>query len=300
MSETESKESTIKKVYSNPITGYGSVRDTYQQANKINPGIRYVDVKEYLDKQQHRQTRFKYKGSNSFVSPHALFEIEADLIDMTKAAEQNNGYRYALVAIDNFTKFAYAVPMKSKQPHDVTTSFNEVLNKIGVPKQLYSDREGSFESKEFIRLLNQHNIKHIISNTGAHSIERFNRTLKHNTMLRLDAMNLDRFKWVDQLKPIIDKYNNTIHNTTEMTPNQAKKHGNQLMVSYNIWAKAKRNRQYPEISLGDDVRVKTIKDSKTKGYDPKFSKEVYQVTFIKDNSYLVNDGKKKRTFVMNC
>ena len=87
MSETESKESTIKKVYENAASGYGSVRDTYIQADKINPGIRYVDVKEYLDKQQHRHIRFKHKGSNSFVSPHALFEIEADLIDMTKKAE---------------------------------------------------------------------------------------------------------------------------------------------------------------------------------------------------------------------
>ena len=247
MSETESKEATIKKVYENAASGYGSIRDTYRQANKINPGIRYVDVKEYLNKQQHRQTQLKYKGSNSFVSPHALFEIEADFIDMTKAAEENDGFRYAFVAIDNFTKFAYAVPMKSKLGPDCTTAFKEVLNKIGVPKQLYSDREGGFESNVFITLLNQHSINHIISNTGAPSIERFNRTLKHNTMLRLDAMNLDRFKWVDQLKPIIDKYNNTIHNTIEMSPNQAKKPGNQLVVSYNIWNKAKRNRQYPEI-----------------------------------------------------
>ena len=99
--------------------------------------MRYVDVKEYLDKQQHRQTQFKYKGSKTFVSPHALFEIEIDLIDMTKKSEENDGYRYALVAIDNFTKFAHAVPINSKQPQDVTTAFKEVLNKIGVPKQLY-------------------------------------------------------------------------------------------------------------------------------------------------------------------
>ena len=64
-------------------------------------------------------------------------------------------------------------------------------------------------------------------------------------MLRLDAMNLDRFKWVDQLKPIIDKCNNTIHNTIEMTPNQARREGNQLMVSYNIWNKSKRNHHNP-------------------------------------------------------
>ena len=137
MSETESKESTIKKVYENAASGYGSIRDTYIQANKINPGIRYVDVKEYLDKQQHRQTQFKYKGSNSFVSPHALFEIEIDLIDMTKKSEENDGYRYALVAIDNFTKFAHAVPMKSKLGPDVTTASKELLNNICVPKQLY-------------------------------------------------------------------------------------------------------------------------------------------------------------------
>ena len=65
------------------------------------------------------------------------------------------------------------------------------------------------------------------------------------------------------------------------------------MVSYNIWSKAKRNRQYPDLKVGDDVRVKLIKDSKTKGYDPKWSKEIYKVTFIKDNDYMVNDDKRK-------
>ena len=69
----ESKEATIKIIYENPASGYGSVRDTYVQANKINPGIRYIDVKEYLDKLQHRQTQFKYIGYNLFVSPHPLF-----------------------------------------------------------------------------------------------------------------------------------------------------------------------------------------------------------------------------------
>ena len=69
-------------------TSYGSVRDTFLQAHKINPDIRYADVKDYLGKQQHRQTQFKYKGYNSFVSPHPLYEIEVDLIDLTSKAEE--------------------------------------------------------------------------------------------------------------------------------------------------------------------------------------------------------------------
>ena len=77
-----------------------------------------------------------------------------------------------------------------------------------------------------------------------------------------------------------------------MTPNQARKEGNQLIVSYNIWNKSNRNCQHPQISLGDDVKVKLFKDSKTNGYDPKWSNEVYKLTFIKYNDYMVNDGKR--------
>ena len=41
--------------------------------------------------------------------------------------------------------------------------------------------------------------------SGAHTIERFNRTLKENIQTRLDAMGLDRDKWVSQLEPILNK-----------------------------------------------------------------------------------------------
>ena len=100
---SESKEITVKRIYENPASGYGSVRDTYVQTSKINPGIRYIDVKEYLDKLQHRQTQWQYSGHNSFVSPHPLFEIEVDLIDLTSKAEENDGYRNCIVGIDSFT-----------------------------------------------------------------------------------------------------------------------------------------------------------------------------------------------------
>ena len=67
MSELTDKEKIIKDVYEDKEKGFGSVRDTYQQAYKKDPSIRYTDVKQYLDKQKHRQTQFKYKGFNSFI-----------------------------------------------------------------------------------------------------------------------------------------------------------------------------------------------------------------------------------------
>ena len=114
MTELTEKENIIKNVYENETTGYGSLKDTYKQASKINPSIRFVDVKDQLDKLSHRQTQFKYKSYNSFVSPHPLFEIEIDLIDLTSKAEENNGFRYCMVGIDNFTKYAWGVPITTK------------------------------------------------------------------------------------------------------------------------------------------------------------------------------------------
>ena len=149
-----------------------------------------------MNKLQHRQVQFNYKGSNTFVSAHPLYEIELDLIDMTKKAEENDGFRYALVAIDNFTKYAWGVPMKSKQPEDLVNAFKEVLEKIGTPKHIYSDFEGSMQSDEFIMLLNTYKIKHITTFVGAHGIERFNRTLKERMQTRLDAMGLPRYEWL--------------------------------------------------------------------------------------------------------
>ena len=83
MAELTEKEKVIKEVYEDKEKGYGSLRDTYQQAFKKDPSIKYEDVKKYLDKQPFRQTQLKYKGFNSFISPHPLF------VSFIKATKKN-------------------------------------------------------------------------------------------------------------------------------------------------------------------------------------------------------------------
>ena len=70
------------------------------------------------------------------------------------------------------------------------TKVEEVFNKIGISKQIYSDQEGSFNNAEFIRLMNKHKIKHIMVVDGAHTIERFNRTLQeqNTNKIRCDGL----------------------------------------------------------------------------------------------------------------
>ena len=80
-----------------------------------------------------------------------------------------------------------------------------------------------------------------------------------------------------------------------MTPVQARRDGNQLMVSFNIWDKAKRNRTYPKLVIGSQVRVMTTRDNKTKGTYPKLSVTTYKVTYLQGQYYTIglHGGKPK-------
>ena len=214
-----------------------------------------------------------------------------------KKNQRNNGYRYALVGIDNFTKFAHAVPMLDKKEIDIIPAFKEILDIIGVPKQIYSDNEGGFTGKDFIKLLNEKKIKHIIT-PFAQGVERFNRTLKNMTVLKLKALNKEeQFKWVDALQDTLNKYNNQEHSTIKMTPNEAKKRGNRDVVYFNMWDRARRDRAYPQLKVGDMVRTKEKKKTGRKDYEDKWSRETYKITYIKGDDYLINDINRKRVFL---
>ena len=67
-----------------------------------------------LERQQSRQTK-PYRGFNSYVAHEPLQEIQIDIADFTRSVKENDGYRYCFVAVDVFTKFCHAVPIKDKK-----------------------------------------------------------------------------------------------------------------------------------------------------------------------------------------
>ena len=54
--------------------------------------------------------------------------IEIYIINVTKIASENDGYRYAVTGVDIFSKYGWAMPIKTKQPHDVLIGLKEVLD----------------------------------------------------------------------------------------------------------------------------------------------------------------------------
>ena len=292
MADTD-KDIIIKKIYFSDEHGFGSVHATWREANKQHPGITLQNVQEWMNKQKHKQTKFKYSGENSYVANRPLQQIEIDLIDMTNKASENDGYRYAVTGVDIFSKYGWAMPIKTKQPHDVLTGLKEVLDNIGIPETLYSDSEGSFNSLEFIKFINSKRIKHIFTNSHAHFIEAFNKNIKQHIFTRLEAKNEDIDKWALELFHVIRKYNKTVHRTTEMTPEEARQDKHRLTVFMNIALKAKHNRRYPPLKMGSVVRILSKPSTFKKSWHDKWSADTYKIIGIQGRYYLVNDNKQK-------
>ena len=188
-----------------------------------------------------------------------------------------------------------------KKPKESIRAMKEVLEKIGVPSVLYHDFEGSWNSTEFIRLMNQHKVKQIITSSPPPFAERMVQTLKNMIHIRLEGLNINKEKWTDVLPSVVKKYNNTEHSTIGMSPNDAKEKKNHFEVWLNIYNNSNFARKYPPLKVGDTVRTYIKKkEGFKKGYESNWSKEVYKVIAYKDKQYLINDTNVAYIVGMNC
>ena len=80
---------------------------------------------------------------------------QADLVDMHAYSNINRGYRYLLTVIDVFSKYAWAIPVKSKSAEDITNSMKSILGKFEdgrIPKNFQVD-QGSESYNGKVKLL---------------------------------------------------------------------------------------------------------------------------------------------------
>ena len=102
---------------------------------------------------------------------------QADLVDMSAYAKVNRGYRFLLTVIDIFSKFAWAVPTKTKSGSDVTAAMRSDQGRQ--PRRLHVDQGKEFYNAAFKNLMEEYNIRlySTFSDLKASICERFNRTL---------------------------------------------------------------------------------------------------------------------------
>lgn len=283
----------LRDTYYNPSKGYKGQEQLYRDLS-----IPRKNLKEHLSKDPlHQIFQPINKIQNSYIADHPLEEFQIDIIYMPNTHRKSDDY--VLTCIDVGTKIADARLLKDKTTNEAIRAMDEIISRMGKPKQIYCDSGGEFTSKEFKKWAEDNDINMFYTLQHAPFIERFNQTIKGRIYKYITHYGYETWN-ADLLKDMIENYNNSYHRIIGMTPNKAK----------DNWEKAKENiilnalpvKDKYNIKVGDKVRIINKQGAYKHSYLPNWSKQIYTVDKIengigggeyyldgKDGEFLEND-----------
>lgn len=220
---------------------------------------------------------------------------QIDLVEMIPYTKFNKNFKYILTVIDIFSKYAWAVAVKTKSSKDVTIAMSKILETGNIPRNIHSDRGKEFYNSEFKQLINRFNINLYSTYTSlkASIVERFNRTLKTKMWKQLHLNG--SYKWIDILPQLIETYNNTKHSTIKMLPIKA--HTNNMRIQQQLLRTVysyKNEMKLAKFKVGENVRISKQKHQFEKGYTANWTGEIFTIHKVQQTApitYLLRDYK---------
>ena len=298
---SENKQKIISDIYNDPA-GFGSKQTTLKDARQKDKSITMNDVNEFFRK--HVEVKKLPRGQNSFVAPNANYQYQLDLFFMGREDFENKQKtRSGLVLIDIFSKYAVVLPIASRTPPDLLAGILEGIQKMGdKPDMIYSDEESSLigDRVDIRGALKGRGIELHTTRGHPNFAERFIRTFKDMLFKRVEAdekKGKQNIQWTDYILQILLTYNDkNIHSSTGFTPKEARLKRNEYAVKLNLELRALKNRKYPEINVGDEVKVMRKKAITEKERSSRWLNETFKVARIEEKlgqKYYHLEGRKR-------
>ena len=199
-----------------------------------------------------------------------------DLAGMQSLSRKNKVTKYLLCAIDLYSKYAFAIPLKDKKGISIVNAFNKIIKQSGKKANKISVDQGSeFYNKVFKKWLSDNDIVMYSTYNEGKSVvsERFIRTLKNKLYKHMTATGKNVY--YDVLDDVVNKYNNTKHSTTKMKLTDVGNNNKRVYID-------EHNEKDSRFKVGDRVRISKFKNIFAKGYTPNWSKEIFIVDKIND------------------
>ena len=204
------------------------------------------DKQKYLQSEQaytlHKPARRRFTRNHTYVAGIDA-QWQADLADMQGIARQNSGIRYLLTVIDVFSKFAWVVPIPSKDAKAITGAFKQVLTdaKQRRPRRLKTDKGKELFNSDFQALMKRHDIQHFATERElkAAVVEWLNRTNKSRIWTYLSERGTVR--WINVIQDLVDAYNHSRHRSIGMAPANV-----QIKDESHLWVRLRRRGNTPK------------------------------------------------------
>ena len=205
---------------------------------------------------------------------------DMDLMDMVDLAKPNDEYKYVLVCVDIFSRYALCQLIKNKTGANVVQPLRSILSGSRKPKTIRTDRGMEFRSKEVNKYLKGENIHHFYAlntETKANYAERLIKTLKHKIFRYMLKKRTQRY--VDILQDVVKSYNTTVHSSLGATPASITKEneGESRLQQYMIRKKFEQKIKPYKLKIGQTVRLSHVRGVFDREYSQKWTGEIFKV-----------------------
>jgi len=263
-------------------------------------GVRTKSVQDYLQNEpsytlhrNHRLRANQYRKTKAF---YPLDIMQADLLTLDELQRRHNTpYKYILLAISVFSRYAYAIPLRSKRGVEVAQAIESILEKDSY-KKIQTDRGSEFVNPHVAKVLEKYStlLYHSHSPIKAALAERLIRTIRLLISRYCTLKNTPAF--IHDLDKIMLIYNQRPHRSlSNSTPTEVHHSDHDtidtFLKQYSNESKVKKKKN--KFNVGDTVRINRTTNVFEKG-NYLWSTELFKVAKILDTkpiTYRLRDTK---------
>lgn len=205
----------LTELFYSPETGFCGLKQLLKLAKENKLKLSSGEITEWYKNQSINQVfRKDYKTSNIPFYAKKVGQIQADLIDISLLARKNDNYKWILTVIDVKTRFAWAFPLKKKNPAEILEKFYQIQSDLkNVGKDIVTltvDDGGEFKGvvkawckSQEIPIWIANPTQNTKGRTGL--VEGYNRTLLRKMFKWMKSG--DNYRWVEFLDDFVKNTN---------------------------------------------------------------------------------------------
>lgn len=260
----------LSKHFYDPKSGFISATKLYHKLKPQFPTLKQTQVNEWVKEQAVNQMTNRKRPPTVYSSIQApskgsIYQLDLMIYDRF----EYHGYKYILVVVDIYSRFAMAKALTNRTLPNLMKNIKEIFAEMGKPHMIHCDNE--FNKKTFNtycqenEILTRYSLPDEVNKNAI--VERLNGTIAN--ILQKWRVATGRHDWYKVLDDVMDNYNNNIHSTIKAKP-------------IDVWEGKDINHQKYhtvkyDIKVGDKVRIKRLRGVFDKGDSVSFSKNLYTV-----------------------
>jgi hypothetical protein len=281
-----------KNIWQSPNRLWDAIREDMKKQS-----VKYTkqDLINWLKLQEQYQINRQNNRSIDFqpiVAPWKTYQ--ADITFYDQFARLNGNHNAILTILEISSRKAYAYPVKTKSADDILTEFQKFKAEVGEIKAIECDEGKEFVNKKFKDWCTTEKIKLTpfngkLNKNSLGLVNRFHRTLRD-----IITKVFPNGKWIENLKKVIDAYNDTKHSATGYKPNEVTEEIANKIRNEKIMDGLPSMEKMDEFQVGDTVRYFIPVLTFFEKGSGSWSRTIHTIEKIEGNSFYLSDmGKRK-------